>query len=92
MTRTDFLKTVATNTGYSLRVIREVSDAMQDVLFQNVENDFVKIFEGVTLGSIPTLSRFVRNPQTGEMKEVPAMRRAKCKFGKPYKDAINGKR
>lgn len=89
MTKSDFIKAVATKTGISQKDIKDVLAAEQEVIFEAIPNEEVKVFDGVTIYSVYKEAREARNPQTGETVPVAAKYQPKAKFGKAIKDAIN---
>ena len=89
MNKTDVIKRIAEETGFTQKDTKVVIEALQKVVFEALPSDDVKIMDGVTLCSVHKEARMGRNPQTGETVEIPAKNAPKCKFGKAIKEAIN---
>ena len=90
MTRSEFVKAVAEELGYTQKSIKEVLEVMQKVAYEGMaRQEEVKIFDGVTLLGVHKEARTARNPITGETVEVEAKTAPKAKFGKTCKDALN---
>lgn len=86
MTKTELIKAVAAETGYTQKDIKKVLEAQQKVVFATLPTDAVKLMDGVTLTAVERAERAARNPQTGESMIVPAHKSPKCKFGKAVKE------
>lgn len=86
----EFVKLIASATGYTQKDVKAVLDAAQTVAYDVMaKEDEVKIFNGLTLGGIHKDATTARNPMTGDTVEVPAKTAPKAKFGKFVKDYIN---
>lgn len=91
MNRTEFVKAVATATGYTQKDVKAVLDAAQTVTYEAMEKEEeVKVFDGLTLVGVRKPACVKRNPLTGENVNVPEKVAPKAKFGKAAKDAVNG--
>ena len=90
MNRTDYVKAIATVTGFTQKDVKAVLDAAQTVAYEAMANEEeVKVFDGVTLVGIKKAACVKRNPLTGADVQVPEKIAPKAKFGKAIKDAIN---
>lgn len=89
MTRTEFIKEVATVTGKSQRETREFLDAMQGIVYAEMQKgEEVKVFDSVALLGKEVPERVARNPQTGDEIIVPQHLAPKAKFGKVIKELL----
>ena len=79
MTKAEFIKAVAQKTEISQKDIRTVLDAEQEVLFENLKEQEVKMFDGITFTSVYKEAHNARNPLTGETVSVPAKYAPKVK-------------
>lgn len=90
MNRTEFVKAVATVTGYTQKEVKAVIEAAQTVAYEAMaKKEEVKLFDGLTLVGVHKDATTARNPMTGEEIQVPAKTVPKAKFGKAAKDAVN---
>ena len=90
MNRAEYVKAIATVTGYTQKDVKAVLDAAQTVAYEAMANEEeVKVFEGLTLVGVHKDACVKRNPLTGEDVKVSAKVAPKCKFGKAAKDAVN---
>lgn len=90
MNRTEYVKAVATATGFTQKDVKAVLDAAQMVAYTTMaNNEEVKIFDGLTLVGVHKDACDKRNPLTGETVHVAAKTAPKAKFGKPAKEAVN---
>ena len=89
MNKTDFLKAVALETGMSFKNVSSVADAMTDVILETLKaGEDVRVFDGVIFDTVYVEERTGRNPSTGEIMNIPAHTKPKCKFGKKFKEAL----
>lgn len=92
----DVVKMVATATGESQRVVRNVLDALSQVASNELTETTeglsveVKVCPGVSLKSDYVDSRIARNPRTGEIITAAPKIRVKGHIMKSFKDAVNG--
>lgn len=90
MNRTDYVKAVATATGYTQKDVKAVLDAAQTIAYEAMaKEEEVKIFDGLTLTGVRKPACVKRNPLTGKDVNVPEKVAPKAKFGKFAKDSIN---
>ena len=90
MNRADYVKAIATVTGFTQKDVKAVLDAAQVVAYEAMaKEDEVKIFDGLTLVGVKKAACVKRNPLTGADVQVPEKIAPKAKFGKAIKDAIN---
>ena len=89
MNRVEFVKAVATETGYTQKDVKAVIDAAQKVAYETMVKEEVKIFDGLTLVGVHKDACVKRNPLTGEDVKVAAKVAPKAKWGKAAKDAVN---
>ena len=89
MTRTDFIKEVATKAEMTQKAVKEILEVMQDVAYaEMVKGEEVKVFDSVTLVGKTVDERKARNPQTGSEIIIPKHLAPKAKFGKGLKDLL----
>lgn len=89
MTRDDYLRAIAAKTGIAKKDIKVVLNTAGEVAFENMSNDRVPVFTGLTLTSGIQSARTARNPRTGEAIEVPEKKKPKAVFGQRVKDMLN---
>ena len=90
MNRADYVKAIATATGYTQKDVKAVLDAAQTVAYETMaKEEEVKMFDGLTLVGVKKAACVKRNPLTGADVQVPEKIAPKAKFGKAIKDAIN---
>lgn len=90
MNRADYVKAIATATGYTQKDVKAVLDAAQTVAYEAMaKEEEVKVFDGLTLSGIKKEACVKRNPLTGADVNVPEKIAPKCKFGKFAKDSVN---
>ena len=86
----EYVKLIATATGFTQKDVKAVLDAGQTILYgEMAKEEEVKVFNGLTLGGVAKPACVKRNPKTGEDVQVPAKIAPKAKFGKFAKDSIN---
>ena len=86
----EYVKLIATATGYTQKDVKAVLDAAQTVAYEAMaKEEEVKVFNGLTLAGIAKPACVKRNPKTGEDVQVPEKIAPKAKFGKFAKDSIN---
>ena len=91
MNRTDFVKAVATVTGYTQKDVKAVLDAAQTVAYETMaKEEEVKVFDGLTLEGIRKPACVKRNPLTGADVNVPEKTVLKARFGAVAKRVVNG--
>ena len=89
MTKLELVKELAAKTNKSQREIKDVINALQDVIYTNMPYEDVTLFEGVIFSTIVRKERNGRNPYTGEDIVIPAKRVPKVRFGKLAKEAVS---
>ena len=90
MNRADYVKAIATATGFTQKDVKAVLDAAQTVTYETMaKEEEVKVFDGLTLVGVRKPACVKRNPLTGEDVQVPEKIAPKAKFGKFAKDSIN---
>lgn len=90
MNKTEFIKEVATATGFTQKDVKAVLEAAQTVVYAEMaKEEEVKVFDGLTLVGVKKAACVKRNPLTGADVQVPEKIAPKAKFGKALKDAIN---
>lgn len=86
----EFVKLVATATGYTQKDVKAVLEAAQTVAYEAMaKEEEIKIFNGLTLAGQKKPACVKRNPLTGQDVQVPEKIAPKAKFGKFAKDFIN---
>lgn len=88
MNKTEMIKAVANETGFTQKDIKTVLDVLQNVVVATLPNEPVKLFDGLTLETVERAARAGHNPQTGEPLTIPARVVPKAKFGKVFKEAV----
>ena len=92
MNRNEFVDSVAERSGLSKAKTKEVIDAAIEVIKERVKLDDKIQFLGFgTFELGKRAAREGRNPQTGEIKLIPAKHVPKFKPGKTFKDLVNKK-
>ena len=90
MNRVDYVKAIATVTGYTQKDVKAVLDAAEQVAYTEMaQKGEVKIFNGLTLIGQFKEACVKRNPLTGADVKVEAKVSPKAKWGKAAKDAVN---
>lgn len=89
MNKTEFIKAVSTECGFTQKDIKTVLEAAQKVTFETMKTEEVKLFDGVTFTSVYKVAHEARNPMTGDTVTVPGKNMPKVKLGKAIKDAVN---
>jgi DNA-binding protein HU-beta len=87
-----FAKGIAEYTGYSQKNIKEVLEAAEMVMIDNIKKgEDVKVFKSVTISTSKIPARSGINPFTKEKMEIPEGLKLRAKFSKKFKDLINNK-
>ena len=87
----EFVKLVATETGFTQKDVKAVLDAEQKIAYAEMaKEEEIKIFNGLTLAGQKKESCVKRNPQTGAEIQVPEKVVPKAKFGVVAKRIVNG--
>ena len=89
MNKTELVKAIAEKAGYTQKDVKVVMETLQDVIYNTIKTEEVKLADGITLSATYKEATTARNPKTGETIEVPAKYAPKCKFGVAIKNAIN---
>ena len=89
MTKTELVKAVAGKTGFTQKDVKAVMEGLQEVVFETLKNEEIKLMDGVTLSAVYKEATTARNPMDGSTVNVPAKYAPKCKFGAAIKNAIN---
>lgn len=89
MNKTELIKAIAEKAGYTQKDVKTVMETLQEVVFDTIKDEEVKLMDGVTLAAVYKEATTARNPMTGETVDVPAKYAPKCKFGAAIKNAIN---
>ena len=90
MNKVEFVKAVATATGYTQKDVKAVIDAAQTVAYEAMaKEEEVKVFDGLTLVGVHKDATIARNPLDGSTVNVPAKTVPKAKWGKAAKDVVN---
>jgi len=91
MNKTEFVKVVATTTGYTQKDVKEVLETAQKVAYEAMaKQEEVKIFDGLTLVGIKKDACVKRNPATGDTVDIPEKVVPKAKWGTVAKRVVNG--
>lgn len=88
MNKTELIRAIAEKTGNTQKDTKVFIDALQEVTFETLKSDEVKLMDGVTLYSVYKEAHEARNPQTGETVMVDGKYLPKVKLGKAIKDAV----
>ena len=90
MNKTEYVKAIATKTGYTQKDVKAVIEAAQEVAYDAMSTeDEVKVFDGLTLVGVRKPACVKRNPLTGVDVNVPEKVVPKAKWGKAAKDTVN---
>lgn len=91
MNRSDYVKAIATKTGYTQKDVKAVIDAAQEIAYDAMASeDEVKVFDGLTLIGVHKDATTARNPMDGSTVNVPAKTVPKARFGAVAKRIVNG--
>ena len=91
MNRTEFVKAVATATGYTQKDVKAVLEAAQEVAYGAMaKEEEVTVFEGLKLIGVHKDATTARNPMDGSTVDVPAKTVPKAKWGVAAKRIVNG--
>ena len=91
MNKTEFVKAIATETGFTQKYVKAVLEVAQTVAYDAMaKEEEVKIFDGLTLVGVHKEATTARNPLDGTTVNVPEKTVPKAKWGKAAKDAVNG--
>lgn len=90
MKKVDFLRQCATKANVSQRQVKEILEAMEDVIVEGMKDEEgVTPFLGIKLCAVYKDAHIGRNPSTGEPIQIAAKYVPKAKFGVAIKEAIN---
>ena len=90
MNKTEFVKAIATETGFTQKDVKAVLDTAQTVAYEAMaKEEEVKVFDGLTLMGVHKDATTARNPMDGSTVNVPEKTVPKAKWGKAAKDAVN---
>jgi DNA-binding protein HU-beta len=91
MNKTEFVKAIATETGFTQKDVKAVLEAAQTVAYDAMaKEEEVKVFDGLTLVGQHKDATTARNPMTGDTVDVPAKTVPKARFGAVAKRIVNG--
>ena len=86
----DFIKLVAAKTKNSRSHIKEIIEAMDEIIIDEVNKDYcIKITPNISIYAVRKEERIVTNPRTGEKITAQPKTCPKAKFSKMLKDALN---
>lgn len=89
MNKHDFVKAIAEKTDFTQKDVTTVLDGYMSVVTDALAaGDSIKLTGFGTFGTVSRAARTGRNPQTGEVIEIPASRAVKFKAGKTLKTAV----
>lgn len=92
MGRNEIVSEIANRTGISSSICDQVIEAMPDVITDALKRDGKAMFRGFMCFELVERSeRNGRNPTTGNIELMPAVKCIKCRVGKAMKDAINNR-
>lgn len=90
MNKTELIKAIATETGFTQKDVKVVLEAEQKIAYDAMaKEEEVKVFDGLTLVGQKKPACVKRNPLTGQDVNVPEKIAPKAKWGKAAKDAVN---
>lgn len=89
MNKTELIKAVADKAGYTQKDVKTVMETLQEVVFNTIKTEEVKLMDGITITSVYKEATTARNPMDGSTVQVAAKYAPKCKFGKAIKDSLN---
>lgn len=80
MNKKDFYRAVAAKAGKTIKDTAAIADAMQDVIFETIPYEEVKIFDGITFLSKVREAKTGRNPRTGLPYHIGPKLMPRCRF------------
>ena len=90
MNKTELVKVVAEKADFTQAVAADAVNAMVDAIVEKLaEGDEVAILGFGSFKVAERSARTARNPQTGEMVEVPASKAVTFKLSKSLKEKLN---
>lgn len=91
MNKTEYVKAIATETGFTQKDVKAVLEAAQTVAYETMaKEEEVKVFDGLTLVGQKKPACVKRNPLTGQDVNVPEKVVPKARFGAVAKRIVNG--
>ena len=89
MNKKEFVKAIAEKTDFTQKDVKVVLDGFEGVVTDALAGgDDIKLTGFGTYSTVSRAARTGRNPQTGEVIEIPASRAVKFKAGKALKTAV----
>lgn len=90
MTKTEFVKKLAAETGLTQKDAKELNDIYWNVLFEAMKDtDGISPVVGIKFMTVSKEAHTARNPRTGESIKVPEKIAPKVKFGATVKNLFN---
>ena len=91
MNKTEFIKGIATATGFTQKDVKVVLEAAQTVAYEAMaKEEEVTIFDGLKLMGVHKDATTARNPLDGSVVQVKEKTVPKAKFGVAAKRIVNG--
>jgi len=81
--------TATTGSTVSHKTVREVLDAVKEVVYDTVATEDVRLFDSLILSATYKEAHEAKDPRNGQPIHVNGKYQPKAKFGKAYKDALN---
>ncbi len=81
--------TATTGSTVTQKTVREVLDAIKEVVYDTVATEDVRLFDSLTLTATYKEAHDAVDPRNGETVHVAGKYKPKAKFFKAYKDALN---
>ena len=90
MGRTEIVNEIANQTGIASSTCDQVIEVLPDVIVDALKRDGKVMLRGFMIFEVSDRAEHNgRNPVTGKIELMPAVRTIKCRVGKAMKDAIN---
>jgi len=89
MNKVELVRAVAAQCGHKQKEVKEILEAMQDVVYATLKKEEVKVMDGLTLSAVYKEAHEARNPMNGDVVTVDAKYFPKAKFGTAAKRALN---
>ena len=89
MTKSELLATLANDTGLKKKDVDNVMQALRNTIYKTLKKEYKIKLDGLGVFQLKDRkARVARNPRTGEMVQVKAMKVPKFRAAKALKDAV----
>lgn len=95
ITKESLIKSVAKQTGNTVGAIKEVYNALEEIIFNTLSsvdednNVSIKLFEGISIDGVYVPEKVKKNNLTGEKKLVESKIKPKCNITRSYCEKLN---